>query len=76
MFPIIADESHLVSIPSNTKTKLIYYSSNFLATRSYKNVIKGSMYFLLDKKHNVHRFSLNSHSLKIMIVESFPENIT
>ena len=29
-----------------------------------------------DKKHNVHRFKLNLHSLKIMIEESFPENIT
>ena len=27
-------------------------------------------------KHNVHRFTLNLNSLKIMIVESFPENIT
>ena len=27
-------------------------------------------------KHNVHGFTLNLHSLKIVIVESFPENIT
>ena len=38
-----------------------------------KLMFKGSMYFLSDKKHNVHRFTLNSHSL---IVESFPGNIT
>ena len=37
--------------------------------------LKGLMYFLWDKKHDVHRFTLNIHRLKIMIVESFPENI-
>ena len=40
------------------------------------NALKGSMYFLQDTKHNVHRFTLNLHSLKIMMVESFPLNIT
>ena len=35
-------------------------------------LLKGIMYFFLTKKHNVHRFTLNLHSLKIMIVESFP----
>ena len=39
-------------------------------------VLKGIMYFVLTKKLNVHRFTLNLHSLKIMIVESFPWNFT
>ena len=29
-----------------------------------------------NKKHNVHRFTLSLHSLKIMIVESLPSNYT
>ena len=41
----------------------------------YRVHLKG-MYFFLTKKHNVHRFTLNLHSLKIMIVESFPWNFT
>ena len=32
--------------------------------------------FCWTKNHNVHRFTLNSHSLKIMIVKGFPANIT
>ena len=38
--------------------------------------LKGSMYFLCYKKHNIHRFTFNLHSLKIMIVASFPGSIT
>ena len=41
-----------------------------------KDALKGVCTFCRRKKHNVHRFTLNLHSLKIMIVESFPENIT
>ena len=45
---------------------------------SYKrkiNLLKGLVLFP-NTKHNVHRFALNLHSLKIMIVESFPRNVT
>ena len=42
---------------------------------AYMFALKGIiMYFFQTKKHNVHRFTLNLHSLKIMIVESFPWN--
>ena len=32
---------------------------------------KGFVYFLLDTKHNVHRFTLNWQSLQILIIEIF-----
>ena len=31
--------------------------------------------FVLNTKHNVHRFTIDLHSLKLIIVESVPENI-
>ena len=34
--------------------------------------VKGYMHFLYYKKHNVHRFTLNLHSLKIMISRKLP----
>ena len=44
---------------------------------AYMFALKGIiMYFFQTKKHNVHRFTLNLHSLKITIVESFPWNFT
>ena len=39
------------------------------------NEFKGYVLFP-NKKHNVHRYKLNLHSLKIIIVESFPWNFT
>ena len=39
-------------------------------------VIKGFWVLFCNTKHNVHRFKLNWHRLKIMIVESLSYNFT
>ena len=56
-----------------TRPQVRFYANNYFESLPMvSTAFKGHMYFFLTKKHNVHRFTLNLHSLKIMIVESFP----
>ena len=48
---------------------------NCIVFNGCKLILKDYVLFP-NTKHNVHRFTLNLHSLKIMIVESFPWNFT
>ena len=48
---------------------MVRYGPNY-----YRAIVKGVGTFC-NIKHNVHRFTLNLHGLKIMMIESFPQNI-
>ena len=60
-FNILTCMDALFAIPNSNQRQIKFESHS-----------DGSGDFLYDSKHNFDRFTLNLHSLKIMIVESFP----
>ena len=60
--------------PSSIKKLFLRHCSNKSCT--IMQITLKDLGTFCNTKHNVHRFTLNLHRLKIMIVESFPENIS